>query len=201
MKIRVTNKTFQSLITMIKIAKKKKKRFATFPLVGIPAGLTIYLTMFHNNGPTWFSLHPISMISTLVAFSAAVLSQKWEGTESEKKQRRLLFLSSSLVMFGSYVVWAIKEMFGKPHFVTIHSHLGLMTEFAILIYVTASAMEFNPNKPQANKWKQLLYKYSGQGILALGLFTIAVGVLELERYPWNTIAWIASLGFFGPSSF
>jgi len=115
----------------------------------------------------------------------------------------LLAVGATLVATAGFlVVFILKQQYQKPHFLTPHSHLGLLTFFAVLMYTVISLVGFNPrtaekrrNPQPANRFRVSL----GKLIVVLGLLTASAGILELERRTFpNAVAWIGTLVCFVP---
>jgi len=165
----------------------------------LPFAFTIYISLNRASeiGPTWFALHPICMLSALIAMVGSIIAGKTQGPERPGIQNIFAILAWLLAVFGAYVVFTTKQQYRKPHFLTPHSHLGLVTFTSLMGYTVASCFR-NPRGKNTQR-TQMQHINFGRLVIILGLITAIAGVLELEpsAIP-NALLWISSFGCFVP---
>jgi len=153
-------------------------------------------------------IDPISEMTAITLLAASIMYQRINPAANSADQnvrRQILFAVLALLIasFGFYVVYTTKNEYDKPHFLTIHSHLGLFSFSAVTLYAIVSYTGFNPMTgwgKDSTRAKRL-HRNIGQVIVMVGLITAAFGILELESLRAivpNAIVWIGSLLMFTP---
>jgi hypothetical protein len=172
-----------------------------FSFIVVPALITVWRVFYANGGPTWFSLHPMMMFTSVLTLSGSILAQRIGGSGNLSRLGLLSLSACSAILLGFLAVWSVKEAYAKPHFKSIHSHFGGMTLGCILSYALAQMYVYNPFtgqiRPSAMKYKSQFLTV-GKAIAGMGLMTMTVGVIEIERSYLMMLLWIASLSLFVP---
>lgn len=95
---------------------------------------------------SWFSWHPIaSLIGFVGLASNATIIKKVGGLENTRLHGILMSAATAFAVFGGYVIYTNKEMYGRPHLMTPHGKLGA---FVILSYIglgVAGAIFLHPD--------------------------------------------------------
>jgi len=180
--------------------KRKKQVASVYTLVMIPALLTIYRTYFANGGPTWFSFHPMMMMTAVVTMLGAMLCQFIGGESNMVRVGSLSFASVFSMFLGLYVVWTAKEMYAKTHFISMHSHFGGMAIDGIIVYALAAFAVYNPVKGTTRlspTWQRRLITW-GKCTATLGLTSMLIGIIEVERSWIMLFLWVSSLSLMLP---
>jgi hypothetical protein len=172
-----------------------------FSFIVVPTLMTVWRVFYANGGPTWFSLHPMMMFTSVLTLSGSILAQRIGGSGNLSRLGLLSISACSAILLGFLAVWSVKEAYAKPHFKSIHAHFGGMTLGCILSYALAQMYVYNPFtgevRPSAMKYKSQFLTV-GKAIAGMGLMTMTVGLIEIERSYIMMLLWIASLALFVP---
>jgi len=138
------------------------------------------------------------MLTSIVSVASSVLAQRID-VRDPVRLTLLACASSWSVLAGLYVIWAVKESYGKPHFLSMHAHMGGMTLGGILTYGLAVPFVYNPFTGQVrNKQYQKYLIQLGKGVTGMALMGMMVGMIEIER-SWIMLAlWMGSIALFAP---
>jgi hypothetical protein len=95
---------------------------------------------------TWFSWHPTSMIMAFIFLAGvSILTKKAGGYVNTKFHGILMAIATILGCFGWYVIYTNKELFGKPHLVTLHAKIGVIVLLAYIALASFSIPTLNPD--------------------------------------------------------
>jgi hypothetical protein len=172
-----------------------------FSFIVVPALMTMWRVLAANGGPTLFSLHPLMMFTSVASVAGSILAQQIGGGSNVTKSVLLGLSSSCASVLGVLTVWTVKEAYAKPHFKTIHAHMGGATMGMIITYALGQLVMFNPLTGQA---RPSMAKYQsqflnvGKVIAGMGLVGMTAGLMELERNYLVMLLWITSLALFVP---
>ncbi len=135
-------------------------------------------TSYSTNRWNWFSWHPIAMTLAFVAFAGnAALIKKMGGYDNTKTHGTLMFLSVLLGLFGWYVIYTNKEMYGKPHLYTLHGKLGAAACLGYLGLGVVGTIALNPDFGilKTNKIVRFAHKWGGRALTALAWYVCVLG--------------------------
>jgi hypothetical protein len=94
----------------------------------------------------WFSWHPTSMIFAFIFLAGvSILTKKAGGYVNTKIHGVLMTVATVLGCFGWYVIYSNKELFGKPHLVTLHAKIGVIVLFTYIALACFSIPTLNPD--------------------------------------------------------
>jgi len=171
-----------------------------FAFTGIPLLFTLWRAYFANDGPSWFSFHPIMMMTSMITLLGSVLAQRLSGNGEVSRVGLLTFASSATVLTGAFVIWFLKEMYGKTHLKTMHGHMGGVTVFAVLAYGFASMYVYSSKDSQSERTIQAkrYLSLTAKSIVSVAIFSMMAGIAELERNYIMMMIWMASILLFVP---
>lgn len=179
------------------VAETRRNQLA-LPLLVIPPAISAYFAFLSPNakGLTWFALHPLlMMVGFFTLGGLSTLTKKVGGKANTELHGTLMFLSSLVAGFATYVIYSQKEMMGKAHLTTPHAQFGALTLLLFLGYPVGAYVLYNPDSGllRANLLARKLHKYSGRVILACGIVTCCFGITSMEKDPVMAGGMIASL--------
>ena len=94
----------------------------------------------------WFSWHPTSMIFAFIFLAGvSILTKKAGGYVNTKVHGIMMTFATILGCFGWYVIYSNKELFGKPHLVTLHAKIGVIVLLAYIALTCFSIPNLNPD--------------------------------------------------------
>ena len=166
-------------------------------LVAFTLGSSAY--MYKLKGPIWFTWHPISMIASFVLLAAlAILIKKAGGYTNTKIHMYLMVCAVVLAGFGWYVIYSNKEMYGKPHVVTLHAQLGVGVCLGYVGLALFGGLALNPDWGflKTDKRMRFLHKWSGRVFTALAWVCCCYGFATLEARLEYQLAFAVPLVFF-----
>jgi len=172
-----------------------KQATALLVLACAPALWTVLRVFFGNGGPSWFSFHPIMMVVSVFSMLGSMLLQRVGGPESIKLVGTLSACSLLSLTLGLFVIWTTKEMYGKPHLLSAHSHMGALTNSLILAYGLGAFYVYNPWRGTARQPRrtQIHLVTFGKATASMALIAMAAGIFEIERSYLLLLLWIGSL--------
>ena len=94
----------------------------------------------------WFSWHPVSMIFAFIFLAGfSILTKKAGGYTNTKIHGITMGVVVALGLFGWYVIYSNKELFGKPHLVSLHAKIGVVVLVGYLVLASFSFPALNPD--------------------------------------------------------
>jgi hypothetical protein len=137
----------------------------------------------------WFSWHPMCMLLAYVSLAGnAALIKKIGGYENTKTHGYMMSGAIALASLGFYVIYSNKEMFGKPHFMSIHGKLGV-TVLALYFAIGAfGAIALHPDFGimKTNKTLRTVHKFAGRTATATAWFCCVLGKSAAFFIPSST---------------
>jgi len=152
-----------------------------------------------------FNWHPFLMVTTFAFFIAnAVMSWRILPRMSHKSRKTVHGLLNTVgVALSALGFWTIYEWKGrvnKGHFTDAHQWLGMFTLTCLWLQWLAGF--FVMAMPGANRLKASmapLHRWGGRYVYIAGITTIALGVLNLQRYQIGDIGQYSRIVLFAHS--
>lgn len=126
----------------------------------------------------WFSWHPIAMIVAFIGLASnSFLIKKIGGYANTKTHAALMFIAIAVALFGWYVIYTNKNMYGKPHLVTPHGKLGALVCVGYLLLGVGGAVALNPDFGimKTNKTVRACHKWGGRILTVLSWLCCVFG--------------------------
>jgi cytochrome b-561 len=133
---------------------------------------------------SWFSYHPLFMLIGFVACAGnAVLLKKVGGYENTKNHGLLMGLALVCALFGWYVIYSNKEMFGKPHLKTLHGKLGAIVLFGYTTVACGGWFALNPDSGvlRTNQTFRFIHKWTGRFLTSAAWTCSVLGVMTMQK--------------------
>jgi Eukaryotic cytochrome b561 len=141
-------------------------------------------------------IDPFMMMTSFLTFSGvSILTKKMGGAANTRMHGYLMFVAGGTAIFGGYVIWSNKEIYGKPHLTTPHGQFGALTLTGFATYPLIAWISYNPDNGylKSNQLARKFHKYSGRLTVLMGLVTSAFGILSLEKDVYVAGGLIATL--------
>jgi hypothetical protein len=135
---------------------------------------------------TWFSWHPFAAILGFIGLASnATLIKKIGGIENTRAHGMMMSAATALALFGGYVIYSNKEMFGRPHFMTPHGKFGAILILAYVGLGLAGAIFLHPDFGIMNKNQTIrqFHKYAGLLVTAGSWLCCCSGFATLHQTP------------------
>jgi hypothetical protein len=109
------------------------------PLLGMPLGFGYYFASTSKPAFQWFHWHPLMMMLAFVTFAGnGITIKKVGGLVNTRIHGNLMGAAWACAMFGGYVAWSTKDMYGKPHLTTPHGQCGAVVLGMLALLPAAS---------------------------------------------------------------
>jgi hypothetical protein len=151
-----------------------------WPLIAYSLLAGLYMTTVGKNAGTWvwFSWHPLCMLVGFVAMAGnAALIKKIGGYENTKAHGIMMTIATVLTSFAWYVIYTNKEMYGKPHLISLHGKLGVGVMLSYFGLGAVGALGLHPDfgMLKTNKTLRLAHKVGGRIVTALAWACCVLG--------------------------
>lgn len=140
--------------------------------------------IYNLKGAIWFTWHPIAMILSFILLTGfAILIKKAGGYANTKTHVYLMVAAIVIACFGWYVIYSNKEMYNKPHLVTLHAQLGAGVCLAYIGMVVFAGPALNPDWGyfKTDKTIRFCHKWSGRLFAALAWICCVYGFNTIEK--------------------
>mmetsp|Transcript_20286 Transcript_20286/g.42500 ORF Transcript_20286/g.42500 Transcript_20286/m.42500 type:complete len:194 (-) Transcript_20286:60-641(-) len=130
-----------------------------------------------------FSLHPLFMYLSLMAFIVGKLYKKVGGYSNTKLHGNLSSFGSLCMSVGFYAIYKNKENNGKAHFTTTHSQYAFLLMGCICVLLLNGAVGLHPDwgKVKTNKTIRAVHHWSGKFMLVLMCFVCWQGSMKIVK--------------------
>jgi hypothetical protein len=122
------------------------------------------------------------IVSFVLLSGLAILTKKAGGYTNTKYHIYLMVLAVVGALFGWYVIYTTKEMFGKPHVTTTHAQLGVAVCLAYIGMSLFAGPALNPDWGyfKTDKTIRFCHKWSGRVFTALAWVCCVYGFNTME---------------------
>jgi len=121
------------------------------------------------------------LLSFVTCAGNAITTKKIGGLANTQIHALLMWCSWACALFGSYVIYTSKEMFGKAHLTSQHGQAGAIVMTMMMFSPLVGGLTVNPSTGwfRTNKVVRAAHKWGNRSILALGWITSIYGILHM----------------------
>lgn len=130
----------------------------------------------------WFSWHPLAMVVSFIGLALnGALLKKIGGYDNTVNHGKLMNLGVVVGLFGWYVIYSNKELYGKPHLTTPHAKLGVVVMLGYLGLGAVGLLALHPDFGflKTNKTVRFAHKWAGRAMTLLAWLVCVLGKLPL----------------------
>jgi len=161
---------------------------AAATLAGAAVALfTLVSALTKSQGITLFAYHPALMYLSmaLVGPAAVCAVQARKATKAPGLRAGLILGHASMQLTaaacaaaGFYSIYINKERYGRPHFTSRHSWLGLAALGAYSGAILYASVRTTTNKHCSMVWKDVMHRTAGVLAVGLGAAAVTTGILH-----------------------
>mmetsp|Transcript_12481 Transcript_12481/g.18863 ORF Transcript_12481/g.18863 Transcript_12481/m.18863 type:complete len:202 (-) Transcript_12481:77-682(-) len=174
------------------------RNFLKVGLLVFSIAATLHSTMRKGEW-VWFSWHPLSMIMSFVFIAGySILTKKDGGYVNTKLHGYFMMAAVLLALFGWYVIYSNKEMYGKPHVVTLHAQIGVAVMLGYIGMTIFGLVALWPDGGifKTNKTVRFLHKWFGRVLTGLSWVCCVYGFNTIESRPEYQMMFAIPLAIF-----
>eukprot|EP00756_Hemistasia_phaeocysticola_P045458 Hpha_TRINITY_DN19210_c0_g1::TRINITY_DN19210_c0_g1_i1::g.194224::m.194224 len=169
------------------------------PLAAFPVALGLYpLAMGKWSTFQW---HPVLMSAGFISLGGNALITKKQGGKSNTKLHAYLMQAAAIAeLAGLYVIYSLKDKWGKPHFGSTHGKIGAFVTSGCAIGAIAQYIMLEPDfgVAKGNKNMRTLHRYVGRMLTTLSYIAAYLGFHQSYKNVYARVAFGGSLFAIAP---